>query len=94
MHYLVCCDLRGTQANYKSLAKSLHNLGAQKLLDSVWILKHQKNAERRIFNFISESVSADDSLLVVPIITDVPRGVPHQKLEASSMLVPGNYGSS
>ena len=70
MLYLISYDLKGPDPQYEVITESLKDLGAERVLQSVWILEDNEpeNSERELRKDLrGHLVSYKDKLLVVTL---------------------------
>ena len=65
--YIISYDLRGKKPDYKVIEKALDDLGAERLLQSVWAVKTDL-ALRKVYNKLLIGISKGDGILVSEVI--------------------------
>ena len=67
MLYSVSYDLRKPGADYDSLYNALEGLGARRVLESEWVLRHDNTTASKLRDYLMQFIDQNDRLLVIAI---------------------------
>jgi len=62
--YLISYDLLKPGQNYDNLVKALTQLGANRILLSQWIIRHNSTSSATLRDYVRQHVDANDRVLV------------------------------
>ena len=64
MLYVICYDLRQKTRKYNGFYEHLHDLGAQRVLERVWIVRRANTSVQSLRDSIKARMDDNDALLV------------------------------